>query len=51
MPKDKRTVVPQIREKNRQVYVDPVEKKPVNSYEAIKQWLEFGDKQRTIGET
>jgi hypothetical protein len=41
----------QIREKNKQVYVDGVSKKPVSSYEAIKQWLEFGDKQRTIGET
>lgn len=26
-------------------------KKPVNSYAAIQQWLDFGDKQRTIGET
>lgn len=51
VPKDKRTVQLQIREKNKQVYVDGVCKKPVNSYEAIKQWLEFGDKQRTIGET
>lgn len=41
----------QIREKNKQVYIDGVSKKPVNSYDAIKQWLEFGDKQRTIGET
>ncbi len=41
----------QIREKNKQVYVDGVTKKFVNSYEAIQQWLDFGDKQRTIGET
>ena len=40
-----------IREKNRQVYVDGVSKKPVDSYAAIQSFLDFGDKQRTIGET
>jgi hypothetical protein len=49
--KRKDTAGLQIREKNKQVYVDGVEKKCVNSYQGIQQWLDFGDKQRTIGET
>lgn len=45
VPKKDQAAQPlQIREKNKQIYVEGVSRKPVNSYKAIKQWLDFGDK-------
>jgi hypothetical protein len=40
-----------IRENNGDVYVEGVAQKAVQNYEQIKNWIEFGDKNRAIDET
>ena len=49
--KEKKGVALRVKEGKDSVYVEGVENKPVQNYDAIKQWLAFGDKNRSIAAT
>jgi len=51
IPKSQRGEPLKIREKQGDIYVEGVMQKPVDNYDQIKQWIEFGDKNRAIDET
>jgi hypothetical protein len=51
IPKEKRGAPLQIREKNKDIYVEGVSIKPVKDYAAIQQWISIGDKNRSIDAT